>query len=65
MAAKKKPFETVGADDLGVVVADDSVGRSILLAVAARPARTAGRKLIDEGTAAEQLAEYLVSNRLA
>ena len=65
MAAKKKPFEVVSVADLGVEIGDEAVGRSIVLAVTQRPARTAGRKLIDEGTAAEQLADFLVSNRLA
>ncbi len=65
MAAKKKPFETVGAADLGVDVDDESAGRSIVLGIAQRPARTAGKKLQDDGTAASQLAEFLVSNLLS
>ena len=65
MAAKRKPFETLGLGDLGVAVDDEAVGRSIVLAVAERPAREAGAKVKDEGTAAEELAEYLVANRLA
>ena len=65
MAAKRKPFETLGVADLGVALDDESVGRSIVLAVAERPARAAGAKVKDDGAAAEQLAEYLVANRLA
>lgn len=65
MAAKKKPLETLSLADLGVDAADESVGRSIVIAVAERPARQAGVKIIDEGDAANQLVEYLVANRLA
>lgn len=65
MAAKKKPLETISLADLGVDAADDSAGRSIVIAVAERPARQAGVKIIDEGDAATQLVEYLVANRLA
>lgn len=65
LAAKKKPLESLGLADLGVDAADESIGRSIVLAVAERPARQAGTKIIDDGDAAEQLAKYLVTNRLA
>jgi len=65
MAAKKKPLETVGLAELGVQAEDESVGRSIVIAVAERPARQAGVKITDEGDAAAQLVDFLVSNRLA
>lgn len=65
MASKKKPLETLTAADLGVNVADESAGRSIVIGIAQRPAREAGTKIIDEGTAADQLVEFLVANRLA
>jgi electron transfer flavoprotein beta subunit len=65
MAGKKKPLEVVTAADLGINVADESVGRSIVISIAQRPARAAGTKIVDEGTAAEQLVEFLVANRLA
>jgi len=65
MAAKKKPLETVTLDDLGVDPEDATAGRSIVIAIAERPAREAGKKIIDEGDAGEQLAQFLVSNRLA
>jgi electron transfer flavoprotein beta subunit len=65
MAAKKKPLETLSLADLGVDAADESAGRSIVIAVAERPARQAGVKIIDEGDAADQLVEFLVANRLA
>jgi len=65
MSAKKKPFQTLTVADLGVDLADESRGRSIVIAVAERPARSAGIKFVDEGDAGERLAEYLVNARLA
>lgn len=64
MAAKKKPFETVSLDDLGVSVLDPAAARTIMTTVAEKPPRQAGLKVVDEGDAAEQLAEFLVSNKL-
>ncbi|WP_394552775.1 electron transfer flavoprotein subunit beta/FixA family protein [Agromyces sp. MMS24-JH15] len=64
MAAKKKPVETLSATDLGVDPEDLSVPRSILVAVAERPARSSGVKIADEGDAGERLAEFLAQNRL-
>ncbi|WP_285314439.1 electron transfer flavoprotein subunit beta/FixA family protein [Pseudarthrobacter sp. fls2-241-R2A-168] len=63
MAAKKKPFETLTLADLGVDP-DALTPRSIITAVAEKPARQAGVKITDEGDAAEQLAQFLVQNRL-
>lgn len=64
MAAKKKPYETVSPADLGVDPDDLSTPRSIMIAVAERPPRAAGAKIVDEGDAGEQLAAFLVQNRL-
>lgn len=64
LAAKKKPFETLTLTDLGIDAGDESKGRSIVVAVSERPARAAGVKIIDEGDAAGQLADFLVQNRL-
>ncbi|WP_104054332.1 MULTISPECIES: electron transfer flavoprotein subunit beta/FixA family protein [unclassified Arthrobacter] len=63
MAAKKKPFETRTLADLGVAP-DESASRSIILAVAERPARTAGIKIEDDGDAGQQLADFLTQNQL-
>lgn len=63
MAAKKKPFDTWTLDDLGVD-ADALTPRSIVIAVSESPARQAGTKIVDEGDAGEQLAEFLTKNRL-
>lgn len=65
IAAKKKELKTITLADIDVDLDGESAGRSILIAVAKRPARQAGMKIIDEGDAAERLAEFLVTNRLA
>ncbi|WP_028266085.1 electron transfer flavoprotein subunit beta/FixA family protein [Arthrobacter sp. MA-N2] len=65
MAAKKKPLEVLSLAELGVDAGDESAGRSIVIAVAERPARAAGVKIVDEGDAAAQLVNFLVTNRLA
>ena len=63
MAAKKKPFETLGLAELGVTV-DAEAARSIVIAVAERPARTAGVRITDEGDAGTQIADFLAQNQL-
>jgi electron transfer flavoprotein beta subunit len=65
MAAKKKPFETLSLDDLGVTVDEAAVPHEIMTAVSEKPPRGAGVKIVDEGDAGTQLAEFLISNRLA
>jgi electron transfer flavoprotein beta subunit len=65
MAAKKKPFETLALDDLGIDPDDPEESRSIVIALSEHPPRAAGVKIIDEGDAGEALAEFLVQNRLA
>src|SRR5215218_2028580 len=64
MAAKKKPFETLSAEDLGIEPHDLSVAMSIMTAIAEKPARTAGVKITDEGDGGTKIAEYLIENRL-
>ncbi|KAA9132218.1 electron transfer flavoprotein subunit beta/FixA family protein [Microbacterium caowuchunii] len=64
MAAKKKPFETVTVADLGVDADPGARPWSIMTAIAAKPARAAGTKIVDEGDAGAQLAEFLIQNRL-
>jgi electron transfer flavoprotein beta subunit len=65
MAAKKKPFETFTLADLGVEPEDHSASRSIVIGLSEKPPRTAGVKITDEGDAGEQLAAFLIQNRLA
>jgi electron transfer flavoprotein beta subunit len=64
IAAKKKPIDQVSLGVLGVDADDPEAARSIMLSVAARPLRAAGVKIEDDGTAGEQIADYLVRNRL-
>ncbi len=61
MGAKKKPVVTLALADLDVTA---PAGRSAVLSTTVRPARSAGTVVTDDGTAAEQLADFLVSNRL-
>jgi electron transfer flavoprotein beta subunit len=64
MAAKKKPFETLTLSDLEVEADDPEAARSIMVAIAEKPPREAGIKIVNEGDAGEKLAEFLVQNRL-
>ncbi|MGO4689617.1 electron transfer flavoprotein subunit beta/FixA family protein [Glaciibacter sp. 2TAF33] len=64
MAAKKKPFEVLSLADLGVDPDDPEAARSIVIAIAQKPARDAGVKIVDEGNAGEKLADFLLQNRL-
>ncbi|MGX1163723.1 electron transfer flavoprotein beta subunit [Arthrobacter sp. SLBN-100] len=63
MTAKRKPLANLSLADLDL---DLSVaGRtSTVLTISERPARTAGKKIVDDGTAAGELAEFLVAGRL-
>jgi len=63
MAAKKKPFETLSLADLGVTVDETGQPWSIVTSIAAKPPRSAGVKIVDEGDAGEKLADFLVQNR--
>lgn len=63
MTAKRKPLATLSLADLGVDTNSGS-GSSRVLAITERPARTAGKKIVDDGTAAQELAEFLVAGRL-
>ncbi|PZU38909.1 MAG: electron transfer flavoprotein subunit beta [Microbacterium sp.] len=64
MAAKKKPFETWTAADLGVDTSGVDLPASIVVSVTEKPPRQAGLTIVDEGDAGERLAEFLVENRL-
>jgi len=65
MAAKKKPMETWSMTDLGMTAGPEAASvRSVMVSATARPAKEAGPKITDDGTAAAQLAEFLVAHRL-
>ena len=66
LAAKKKPLETVNADDLGLdrALIGGASSRSAVLGVAARPGRSAGTIISDDGSAVTQLIEFLSARKL-
>ncbi|AUG81309.1 electron transfer flavoprotein subunit beta [Kitasatospora sp. MMS16-BH015] len=65
MAAKKKPVQEYDLDDLGIEA--DEVGLAgawtAVEAIAARPARTAGTIVKDEGEGGKQLATFLAEQK--
>jgi electron transfer flavoprotein beta subunit len=66
MAAKKKPLSTVGISDLGLDLTTTGLANAstTVRTAAIRPARAAGKKLTDDGSAAEHVAQYLAAARL-
>lgn len=65
MAAKKKPLEVLSLAELGIRADDPETSRSIMIAIAAKPPRAAGVKVVDDGDAGAKLADFLIENRLA
>lgn len=63
MKAKKKPLDQISVSDLGLSNLD-TAAKSVVINVTARPPRSAGTKIVDDGTAGTQLAEYLAAARL-
>jgi len=63
MTAKKKPLTVVTVASLGMDAAATG-SRNTIVSVAERPARTGGRKVVDDGTAATELVEFLAAGRL-
>jgi electron transfer flavoprotein beta subunit len=66
MAAKKKPVETVDLDDLFFDAEDTGfpVTRTRVVEAVPRPARTAGIRVTDDGSAGRLLADYLIAHKL-
>ncbi|MEZ7975653.1 MAG: electron transfer flavoprotein subunit beta/FixA family protein [Pontimonas sp.] len=66
MKAKKKPLTVLSLANLEMdpLTSFEISGKSTITAVTRRPARTAGTKIIDDGNAGVQLAEFLVAGRL-
>jgi electron transfer flavoprotein beta subunit len=62
MTAKKKPVTVLTLADLGFEAATNA--HSVVVSAVERPARTAGRKITDDGNAGNELAEFLASERL-
>jgi electron transfer flavoprotein beta subunit len=66
MAAKKKALHTWSLTELGIAAGPEAASvRSVMVSATARPPKAAGPKVADDGTAAAQLAEFLLANRLA
>lgn len=65
MAAKKKPLETKSLEDLGVQAGPAyALVRSVMVSAQAAPPKQAGTKVVDDGSAASQLADFLESKHL-
>ncbi|MFJ5695580.1 electron transfer flavoprotein subunit beta/FixA family protein [Arthrobacter sp. NPDC093125] len=61
MTAKRKPLVKLSLGDLGLDVAAPATS---VLATSESPARTAGKKVYDDGTAGVELADFLAAGRL-
>ena len=61
MGAKSKPQETVSLADLGV---DAAEARTEVLALSDPPARGESRKIEDDGSGAQAIADFLAEKRL-
>lgn len=61
MTAKRKPLATLSLGDLGLGAAAPATA---VLDISERPARTAGKKIYDDGQAGTELAEFLAAGRL-
>lgn len=64
MSAKKKPLEVLTVSDLGLDPMFPGLARSVVVSTEVRAARTAGTKIVDNGNAAVELADYLATQRL-
>ena len=63
MTAKRKPVAVYKAADLGLGGINHAEG-NLVLGANKRPARGAGTKIVDDGNAAAQLADYLSTENL-
>jgi electron transfer flavoprotein beta subunit len=61
LGAKKKPITVISLNELDVAEAS---ARSVILSTTERPAREAGKKIVDEGNAGVELAEFLAAGHL-
>jgi electron transfer flavoprotein beta subunit len=66
MAAKKKKVTTLGLADLGVDAAAVGAGGALtaVTAVAPKPAKAAGEKVVDDGDGGAKVAAFLVAQKL-
>jgi electron transfer flavoprotein beta subunit len=66
MGAKSKPQETIGLGELGLAAGDggEAGARTEVLALGPPPPRGESRKIDDDGTAAQQILDFLVEKKL-
>jgi electron transfer flavoprotein beta subunit len=66
MGAKKKPFDTLSLGDIGVDAADagEAGSKTEVLALGEPPSRGDARKIEDDGSAAQQIIDFLAEKRL-
>jgi electron transfer flavoprotein beta subunit len=66
MGAKKKPFETLSLADLGVDAGEvgEAGSKTEVLALSDPPSRGDARKIEDDGSAAQQIVDFLAEKRL-
>jgi electron transfer flavoprotein beta subunit len=66
MGAKKKPFETLAAADLGLDAgqAGEAGSRTEVHALADPPSRGESVRIEDDGAAAEKIVDYLLERKL-
>jgi len=63
MAAKRKPVETLTLADLGVAAAGPAAASNEVVEAAARPPRSAGQIVTDEGQGGSALAGFLAAEK--
>ena len=65
MKAKKKPVSELSLTDLHISKAElDSANHSVVISAERAPTRDAGVKIVDDGTAGNQLADFIASQGL-
>jgi electron transfer flavoprotein beta subunit len=66
MGAKKKPFDTLSLDDLGVDTAEagEAGSKTEVLALSDPPSRGDALKIEDDGGAAQAIVDFLAEKRL-
>jgi electron transfer flavoprotein beta subunit len=66
MGAKKKPFDTLSLGDIGIDAGDvgEAGSKTEVLALGEPPSRGDARKIEDDGSAAQQIVDFLAEKRL-
>ncbi len=64
MTAKRKPLTVLTLAELGEIPGTGEAARSVVVSTTAAPARAAGIKILDDGQAGKELADFLHSRRL-